>query len=724
MESRKIKNAKQKISNRRKSAIKRLFLVTLTVLITLSGSIFWAEAETVPMDFPRLAKVGPIHEDNGYPVWYKDSKGTRLQLCLDVNDPLCALDPAEIPNPAAPISLKNGNFPVEAFYQLASSTIDLPNGGRAVATFALEAAWANEIAQDGDQIVFGRVRLRVDGLVTGKEYTITHPYGVDKFVAVEEDEDTPTVGEVRFVEDIGISGGFEAAKKSRIGTFLEWDKGAPEGYIGDPNVDHKITGGINNQNMFKIEGPGIGKGAPVANQCPVKSDNCIQTDLFSLMGKKATTAGVDIARATYSRTTDGGTIDVFASTEEEKAQTIEVKGVGIDPVVMEGSSGQYFTRVAFSGTTPNITVTNTSDNPDSVKTITPVDKITATATYEVNSKTLVITAASSDQVASPILTVSGFKQTVPQEGLTMKNPSYVPPNITVTSSKNGTVTVPVTITDVPVAPAPVANAGTEQTVQPGSDVTLHGANTGGEVTSILWEQVSPVAPKVELTGANTLNPTFKAPAEGGEFLFKLTLTGPAGTSMSTVKVIVTSPITDPVPTPLANAGADQSVKQNTVVTLDGSTSTDATTYTWKQTGGTNVTLNLTNPAKPTFTAPKKMENLTFELTAIGAEGKKSTDEVTISTQPDKLTVTTAEYRKIGKRWTINGTSDIFGPGVKVSIYIGDAVPANLLTSVNVNNRGAFTFTTINSAKSIVQGGTLTLVSTSGGKLTNVAVTVK
>lgn len=140
---------------------------------------------------------------------------------------------------------------------------------------------------------------------------------------------------------------------------------------------------------------------------------------------------------------------------------------------------------------------------------------------------------------------------------------------------------------------------------------FQGANNGGEVTSIIWEQVSPETPKVELTGANTLNPTFKAPAEGREFLFKLTLTGPTGTST-----------------------------------------------------------------------------------------------------------------KIGKRWTINGTSDIFGPGVKVSIYVGDAVPANLLTSVNVNNRGAFTYTTINSAKSIVQGGTLTLVSTSGGKLTNVAVTVR
>ena len=123
---------------------------------------------------------------------------------------------------------------------MASAEIEIPDGGRAVATFALEAAWANEIVQDGDQIVFGRVRFRIDGLKPGREYTITHPYGVDKIVAVEDKPGRG--GEIRFVEDIGINGGFEGAKKSRIGTFLQWDSKvaptAPKGYVGDPNVDH------------------------------------------------------------------------------------------------------------------------------------------------------------------------------------------------------------------------------------------------------------------------------------------------------------------------------------------------------------------------------------------------------------------------------------------------------------------------------------------------------
>ena len=56
--------------------------------------------------------------------------------------------------------------------------------------------------------------------------------------------------------------------------------------------------------------------------------DCIKTTLFSLAGKIATNNGLDIQQATYNQTTsDGGSIDVFVSSEIE--QTIEVSGAGI-----------------------------------------------------------------------------------------------------------------------------------------------------------------------------------------------------------------------------------------------------------------------------------------------------------------------------------------------------------------------------------------------------------
>jgi hypothetical protein len=60
----------------------------------------------------------------------------------------------------------------------------MTNGGRdAELTMAIEAAFVNEDPRFGDQSAFARIRIRVDNLVEGEFYTVTHPYGVDSFVA-------------------------------------------------------------------------------------------------------------------------------------------------------------------------------------------------------------------------------------------------------------------------------------------------------------------------------------------------------------------------------------------------------------------------------------------------------------------------------------------------------------------------------------------------------------
>jgi hypothetical protein len=619
------RSARRKKKN--SSIVSRIFLLVVTAVLIISGGIWGnsgANAEyVVPIDqIPKLTKVGPIHEDNGYPVWYKDSRGKRLELCLDGSNPLCGFAAGEF-DPANPLfSLKNGNFPEEAFYQLAGAAITMPSGGDAVATFALEAAWANEIVQDGDQIVFGRVRFRIDDLVPNQAYTITHPYGVDKIVATVADEDEPDIGEIRFVEDIGINGGFEGAKTSRIGTFLEWDTGAPEGYVGDPNVDHKIKNGYFNgteeQNYFRIQGPGIGSDGTCG-------PDCIQTDLFSLMGKKATTAGVDIIRATYTQDIAGsGTIDVFASTEEDNEYTIDVTGDGVSPVTMRGTDGQYFGRVTFTGDKPDqVIVTNNSDNPVTKKTLEPVDHITGTVKYDTNSDTLYITAASSDKLTQPTLTAQGFGD-IPASGtLVINKPVKIPPTITITSTAKGSEILPVNVT------------------------------------------------------------------------------------------------ADPA---LANAGANQTVKQGSLVTLDGTASMNAKTFTWEQVSGPTVTLNLTDPGKPTFTFPKQFVPISFKLTVTGFNDVNSTNEsiVTITPDPDILTVQPVTFVSSTGTLNVSGTSDVFGPGVTLTIF-----KTNQTTSLGnavVGTDGKWIFS--KKGVSFVAGETINIVSSSGGKLNNVAVGIR
>ena len=87
MSSRKIDQIKGKFSR------KRIFLsVTLSFIVIFSSGVFWDNAEAVVLESgPKLTKVGPTSGGNGFPVWYKDSNGTRLELCLDVGDPYCEL---------------------------------------------------------------------------------------------------------------------------------------------------------------------------------------------------------------------------------------------------------------------------------------------------------------------------------------------------------------------------------------------------------------------------------------------------------------------------------------------------------------------------------------------------------------------------------------------------------------------------------------------------------
>lgn len=61
-----------------------------------------------------LAAVGPVSPQNGFPLWYQDTNGLALELCLDGDGALgpCLFDPVD---PANPYSVQIG-FGDEAFY--------------------------------------------------------------------------------------------------------------------------------------------------------------------------------------------------------------------------------------------------------------------------------------------------------------------------------------------------------------------------------------------------------------------------------------------------------------------------------------------------------------------------------------------------------------------------------------------------------------------------------
>ncbi len=85
--------------------------------------------------------------------------------------------------------------------------------------------------------------------------------------------------------------------------------------------------------------------------------------------------------------------------------------------------------------------------------------------------------------------------------------------------------------------------------------------------------------------------------------------------------------------PVADAGVDQTVAVNSIVTLDGSASLamhGITDYSWMQLSGVNLTLSDPNSRKPFFTAPAQAASLTFRLTITDSIGQQNSAELYIT----------------------------------------------------------------------------------------------
>ncbi len=411
----------------------------------------------------HLVEVGPINPEHGFPIWYKDATGLALELCLDFTDPLCNFLPGDIPDPNSPLSFPD-NFPGEAFWWTGDAIMDTDaNGGSAALVLALEAAFLNEDPVDGDQISFGRVRIRIDTTVPGT-YTVTHPYGTDVFNDVGTGPRA-----INLTEDIGIGapGDFTGALDSRIGPFLTWDPitDAPPGFVGNPLFEHAVTGSPFGTNFFRVEGPvGSFTGSsflcadPTLGADPIDTTDCIETDQFFIMGKIRTIAGVGAIRARYKNSTGPGPegLDVWAFSEA--GESLRVSGPNLVPTDMEGDgAGLYYARLEFDGSGPppaTITVTNIGDDPPSIVVVPVEDLITITeARYDTDTDELSVKATSSDEDSVPTLSVydqDGNLLGSMVAGSTFTLTTVIPPvDVTVVSSHGGSAREPVIISGTP-----------------------------------------------------------------------------------------------------------------------------------------------------------------------------------------------------------------------------------------------------------------------------------
>ncbi|MDN5914177.1 MAG: hypothetical protein L0I76_03550 [Pseudonocardia sp.] len=610
----------------------------------------------------RLNGVGPAHPALGFPLWFADENGVRLELGLDrgdVNIQAIGEPPETPPGPPFP-----DDFPDEAFYFYAEAemTVGGTDGpSRARLILALEAAFGGDgTVVDRRQVVFGRIRVRADDLWPDTDYIALHPYGETPPMRTDER------GRLFWTQDLGGGPGeFAPALDGQVAPFLTAVPPPPAGYLGDGATATSVTGSPYDTNLFRLIGPRVGNVGATANSAAVGE---ISTDLFVVQGKVATVRGVQVDRLGYRRDVAGAVvIDVLASTAP--GSTIEASGPDVRTTRLAGAGPHYAARVGCDGLPSTVVLAASDDPPELALTLPVHELVTVTrAEHDPSTGTLTVEAVSGDVQAPPLLTLSG--DGIPDTRLvggTVALPGIAapPPRVTVTSEPDaegdrgtgsrevtlaGPASVPVPVTAV-IAPVPP--------VPRGRRVTLDGRGSAA-ARAFSWQQVS--GPPITLDNADTARPSFTAPA--GDVVVELAVTG-AG---MTVMTAATIPVTAPAPA-VARAGPDLTAAVGDRIVLDGGTSLNAVTFAWTAPGNPGLVLDDADTVTPSFVLPGGGP-VALQLTVSGPVGPDAVDAVVVRPLPEQLTVSGAQFRTGRLSWRISGTVTGTAPDRVTARYRG------------------------------------------------------
>ena len=252
-------------------------------------------------------------------------------------------------------------------------------------------------------------------------------------------------------------------------------------------------------------------------------------------------------------------------------------------------------------------------------------------------------SGSSDPGGAPLTYAWTLTQKPPGSIATLNNPTAVNPTFTADVPgaytaqlivNNGTTnSAPDTVSITAAVLPPVAEAGMDQTVIPGTLVQLSGAGSSdpnGLPLTYAWTLTRPPGSNAALSSTTAVNPTF-VPDVLGQYVAQLIVNnGFLSSAPDTVTIAAQ------VSPPVAIAGPDQSPTLGAPVQLNGSASFDPNglplTYAWTLTlkpPGSNSTLSNPVAVNPTFT-PDLPGTYTAQLIVNNGFLSSAPDSVTIN----------------------------------------------------------------------------------------------
>lgn len=229
---------------------------------------------------------------------------------------------------------------------------------------------------------------------------------------------------------------------------------------------------------------------------------------------------------------------------------------------------------------------------------------------------------------------------------------------------NGAATSSASVTVSTANSPPVAQAGPNRTVVPGSSVSLNGAGScdvDGDPLIFSWNLIlQPAGSTATLIGADTFSPSFTAD-QPGTYVAQLIVNDGANDS-NPASVTITTGDTAPV----ANAGLAQVVSVGTLAQLNGARSSDVNgdllSYQWALISipaGSTAKLSSTTAVNPTFTVDVAG---TYIAQLIANDGRFNSAPATVVITTDALVPPIANAG-LSQTVTVGGTVSLNGSGM-------------------------------------------------------------